>query len=128
MEMSKYYKITCPNGKIDNAVSLATLLARYIVKIENVLDYFNEIYGSVTTPCGQVYMGALMNSYLDEDEKYDFIQDYAIELADALLSDEWEINDEGNSFIEYGCYLIEEIENDWLSKSNSIANRMEGEY
>lgn len=126
--MSKYYKITCPNGKISNAVSLATLLAGYVVKIENVLDYFNEVYGQVDTPCGKVYMGALMNSYLDEDEKYAFIQDYATELADALLSEEWDINDEGNLFIEYGCFLIEQIEDNWLSKSNSIANRMEGEW
>ena len=126
--MSEYYKITCPSGKISNAVSLATLLVRYVVKIENVLDYFNEVYGQVDTPCVKVYMGALMNSYLDEDEKYAFIQDYADELADALLSYEWEINDEGNPFIEYEYFLIEKIEDNWLSKSNSIANRMEGEW
>ena len=124
----EYYKMTCPNGKVVKNSSLADLLAAYVVKIEDVLDYFNEIYGKVQTPCGKVYMGALMNSYLDEEEKYGFIQDYATELADALLSDEWEINDEGNSFIEYGCFLIEQVEDNWLSKSNSIANRMEGEW
>lgn len=128
MEMSKYYKITCPSGKVSESTSLVSLLTTYVVKIEDVLDYFNEIYGLVTTPCGQIYMGALMNSYLDEEEKYGFVQDYATDLADALLSDDWETNDEGNSFIQYGCYLIEEIENDWLSKSNSIVNRMEGEW
>ena len=118
MEMSKYYKITCPNGNICESTSLVSLLTTYVVKIEDVLDYFNEVYGLVATPCGQIYMGALMNSFLDEDEKYDFIQDYAAELAEALLSDEWEINDEGNSFIEYGYFLIEKIEDNWLSKSN----------
>ena len=126
--MNEYYKITCPNGKVMESTSLASLLEYNVVKIEDVLDYFNEVYGRVNTPCGEVYMGALMNSFLDEDEKYEFIEDYCADLAVGLLSDDWESGEDGKSYLEYEGFLIEKIQDDWLTKSSIITNRMEGEW
>lgn len=127
MKNNYYYVVTMPNGEKKQSTELVDLITNYVVTIDDVLSYFNEIYGKVTTPTGEVYMGALMNSFLDEEEKYGFIQDFAFDLTTALMADEWDTNDQGNRFIEYENYIIEQVYlGNEIGKAETLCNAMEG--
>lgn len=119
------------------------LILSGIVSEKTVCEVFDETYGTVDTPIGEIPMGMLMKRFLSPREFEDFQFEIANDLADVLNYEDWRMTAPFTETLDYGEFSIERYyeENetekrdelktkykDEILRIESVCNEMEGEW